>query len=112
MVEAPVTIPAMQHETLHGFHTIQGILDVQDANELLNIMFNIVWQQNSNSNEERLQHLEEILPNSLSRENIIQEVVSRKTHAAIPYHPGRRDLRLPVKGAVQNYETSDSTSES
>lgn len=53
LVEILVPIPNMQHETLPDFHTLQVSLDVQGTNKLLNNVFNIVRQRNSNGIEER-----------------------------------------------------------
>lgn len=44
--ETHVPLPAMLHETLHGFHTLQINLNIQGPNELLKNVLNIVRKQN------------------------------------------------------------------
>lgn len=95
LVETLVPLLATQHETLHGFHTLQENLGIQGANELLNNVFNIIRQKNSNAIEERIQNLKESLQNGPSRENTIQEVISRKTRVAIPEPFGMNGNEAP-----------------
>ncbi|CAI8618237.1 unnamed protein product [Vicia faba] len=83
LVETPILVPTTYHETLLRFHMLQANLDIQGTNELLNNVFNIAREYNLNAIEERLQCLEEILHKAPSRENTIQEAVSRKTRIVI-----------------------------
>lgn len=55
----PTHFPVEQLEILHNFNILEMNLGAQDANELLNGIYNIVEQQNSKEMEERFLCLEE-----------------------------------------------------
>lgn len=68
---------------LHGFQLLQANLNVKGTNELWNIMYNMVRQQNSQDVEEMLICLGENPHNMNPRGNMVQEVSSQRSRMVV-----------------------------
>lgn len=73
---APPMVP--RSEALPSFQMFQANLREKCANELLDIIYNMIWKQNSQVVEKRILCLKEILHHTNMNSNVVQEAISQR----------------------------------